>query len=60
TSDRPYRPAMPVEEARREIRRCVGTQFDLVVASAFLGIGVFCTALEKGKAAIVMDTPARP
>jgi putative nucleotidyltransferase with HDIG domain len=39
TSDRPYRPAMPVEEALREIGRYVGTQFDPVVASAFLKIG---------------------
>ena len=60
TSDRPYRPAMPVEEALQEIRRCIGTQFDPVVASAFLGIGVFRTALEKGKVAVAMGTPARP
>jgi HD-GYP domain-containing protein (c-di-GMP phosphodiesterase class II) len=57
TSDRPYRPAMPVEEALQEIRRCTGTQFDPAVAGAFLKIGVSCTALEKGKTAVVMDTP---
>ena len=28
TSDRPYRPAMSVEEALAEIKRCGGTQFD--------------------------------
>lgn len=36
TSDRPYRSAMSSEEALSEIRRCTGTQFDPVVASAFL------------------------
>jgi putative two-component system response regulator len=46
TSDRPYRSAMPVEEALDEVRRCSGTQFDPVVTKAFLkkilttGIGV--------------------
>jgi putative nucleotidyltransferase with HDIG domain len=59
TSDRPYRPAMPVEEARQEIRRCSGTQFDPVVAGAFLKIDVYRTALEKAKAVIASDTPAR-
>jgi putative two-component system response regulator len=60
TSDRPYRPAMPVEEALQEIRRCTGTQFDPVIARAFLKIGASCTVLEKGKTAVVTDTPARP
>lgn len=36
TSDRPYRSAMPVKEALDEVRRYTGTQFDPVVASAFL------------------------
>jgi putative two-component system response regulator len=38
TSDRPYRPAMSREEALDEIKRCVTTQFDPVVADAFLRI----------------------
>jgi len=38
TSDRPYRPAMSIEEALDEIKRCMTTQFDPVVASAFLKI----------------------
>lgn len=38
TSDRPYRPAMPVERALDEIRRCVGKQFDPEVAEAFLSM----------------------
>jgi putative two-component system response regulator len=36
TSDRPYRQAMSVDEALEEIRRCVSTQFDPVVANIFL------------------------
>jgi two-component system cell cycle response regulator len=36
TSTRPYRPALPVEEALAELRRCAGTQFDPAVVAAFL------------------------
>jgi putative nucleotidyltransferase with HDIG domain len=60
TSDRPYRPAMPVEEARQEIRRCIGTQFDPVVAGAFLRVDTSHIIMDKSKAAVVMDTPTRP
>ncbi len=35
TSDRPYRKAKPFSEARAEISRCAGTQFDPRVAEAF-------------------------
>jgi response regulator RpfG family c-di-GMP phosphodiesterase len=38
TSDRPYRKAKPFSEARAEITRCAGTQFDPRVAEAFLGV----------------------
>jgi diguanylate cyclase (GGDEF)-like protein len=38
TSDRPYRPAMPQAEAREELRRGAGTQFDPRVAQALLEI----------------------
>jgi putative nucleotidyltransferase with HDIG domain len=38
TSDRPYRSAMSVEEARREVDSCRGTQFDPRVVDAFLAI----------------------
>lgn len=38
TSDRPYRKARPVEEAREEIRRQSGTQFDPAVVERFLRI----------------------
>lgn len=40
TSDRPYRPTMSLKEAEEEIKRCTGTQFDPVVAAAFLEIPV--------------------
>ena len=40
TSNRPYRSAMSVEEALDEIRRCVDTQFDPIVAAVFLKIPV--------------------
>ena len=35
TTDRPYRPAMSVEEAAAEVRRCRGTQFSPAVVDAF-------------------------
>jgi HD-GYP domain-containing protein (c-di-GMP phosphodiesterase class II) len=38
TSDRPYRAALTIGDARDEIRRFSGTQFDPVVAEAFLSI----------------------
>jgi HD-GYP domain-containing protein (c-di-GMP phosphodiesterase class II) len=36
TSDRPYRAAMPVEDARAELVRHAGTQFDPVIVGALL------------------------
>jgi len=51
TSDRPYRPAMPFEAARQEIKRCVGTQFDPIAANTFLRIDSSCFTYEKEKAA---------
>jgi len=53
TSDRPYRPAISVEEARQEIQRCVNTQFDPVVASAFLKSAISYTPSEDTKAAVI-------
>jgi putative nucleotidyltransferase with HDIG domain len=40
TSDRPYRAALTIEDARDEILRCSGRQFDPRVAEAFLSIDV--------------------
>lgn len=39
TSDRPYRAALSLKEAREEMKRCSGTQFDPFVVSTLLGIG---------------------
>jgi response regulator RpfG family c-di-GMP phosphodiesterase len=38
TSDRPYRKSRPFEDARAEIVRCSGTQFDPAVVDAFLAV----------------------
>ncbi len=38
TSDRPYRRALSLEQAKAEIARCSGTQFDPKVADAFLSL----------------------
>jgi response regulator RpfG family c-di-GMP phosphodiesterase len=38
TSDRPYRKSRPFSEARVEIARCSGTQFDPKIAEAFLAV----------------------
>jgi HD-GYP domain-containing protein (c-di-GMP phosphodiesterase class II) len=59
TSDRPYRPATSITSAREEIKRCMGTQFDPVVANAFLKTDTACPNTEKNiKVAINMS--ARP
>jgi HD-GYP domain-containing protein (c-di-GMP phosphodiesterase class II) len=38
TSDRPYRKSRPFADARAEISRCMGTQFDPRIAEAFLSV----------------------
>ena len=40
TSDRPYRRGVSYEEARAEISRCSGTQFDPACVEAFLSLSV--------------------
>jgi putative nucleotidyltransferase with HDIG domain len=56
TSDRPYRPAISIAAAREEIKRCMGTQFDPLVASAFLKTDTACPNTEKNiKVAINMS-----
>jgi len=51
TSHRPYRPAMPVEEALGEIKRCVDTQFDPAVARAFLKVSASLPVVKNDQAA---------
>jgi two-component system cell cycle response regulator len=38
TSDRVYRAALPVSDARAELERCAGTQFDRLVVDAFVRV----------------------
>ena len=38
TTDRPYRKALSIEEAVKEIKRCAGTQFDPGVVEIFISI----------------------
>ena len=38
TSNRPYRAALPEAEARRELQKCAGGQFDPRVVTAFLAV----------------------
>src|SRR5213076_2940070 len=38
TTDRPYRKALPLEDARAELLRCSGTQFDPDVVHALLAV----------------------
>src|SRR5262245_56249540 len=54
TSDRPYRLAMPVDEAVEEVDRCAGSQFDPDVTMAFLAAweaGAFGVTTELRAAA---------
>ncbi|MBI4759338.1 MAG: hypothetical protein HY783_10150, partial [Chloroflexi bacterium] len=50
TSDRPYRPAMPVETAIQELQRGAGTHFDPTVVAAFVKV-VSSLVKETGAAA---------
>jgi putative nucleotidyltransferase with HDIG domain len=52
TTDRPYRPALPLATARQEIKRCTGTQFDPVVTAAFLKTNISYAISEKNEVSI--------
>jgi putative nucleotidyltransferase with HDIG domain len=52
TTDRPYRPAMSVEEATAELRRCSGTQFAPAVVDAFFA------AFRRQPSVFEPDAPA--
>jgi diguanylate cyclase (GGDEF)-like protein/putative nucleotidyltransferase with HDIG domain len=49
TVDRVYRKALPVEDARAELRRCAGTQFDPRIVEVFL------EALERNDVRLGLD-----
>jgi cyclic di-GMP phosphodiesterase len=44
THDRPYRAAMKLEPALKEIKRCAGSQFEPLVVEAFFSLEQFATA----------------
>jgi HD-GYP domain-containing protein (c-di-GMP phosphodiesterase class II) len=49
-SDRPYRKALPYEDAVAELRRCAGTQFDPRIVEAFLRIESAAAARDAAPA----------
>jgi putative nucleotidyltransferase with HDIG domain len=51
TTDRPYRPALTVDEAAAEVRRCRGTQFSPAVVDAFFA------AFRRERAVFEPDDP---
>jgi HD-GYP domain-containing protein (c-di-GMP phosphodiesterase class II) len=51
TTDRPYRPALSVDAAAAEVRRCRGTQFSPAVVDAFFA------AFRRRPALFEPDTP---
>ena len=54
TTDRPYRPALTVEQAAAEVRRCRGTQFSPLVVDAFFA------AFRRQPAVFEPDDTAAP
>jgi putative two-component system response regulator len=57
-SARPYKPAWPLESARREIQNCAGTQFDPACVAAFERRWPDIEALYQASTA--RHTPAEP
>jgi HD-GYP domain-containing protein (c-di-GMP phosphodiesterase class II) len=49
TSDRPYRSATSADDARRELERCAGSQFDPAVVAAF------CAELDESSGHVEDD-----
>ena len=58
TSTRSYKKPIPAEEARAEIARCAGTQFDPRVVRAFLNIGLGRLRLAIGPLSWAANIPA--
>ncbi len=57
TSSRSYRDAGSTAEARQELARCAGTQFDPTVVRAFLGISIRSRRLVSGPLAWLAHAP---
>ncbi len=58
TSTRSYKKPIPAEDARAEIARCAGTQFDPKVARAFLNIGIGRLRFALGPMSWAANLPA--
>ncbi len=58
TTDRSYRDALPVEQARNELRREAGKQFDPVVVDALLMVLESADEETAGYTASVTPRPA--
>ncbi|MCV2393580.1 pentapeptide repeat-containing protein [Actinotalea sp. M2MS4P-6] len=57
TSARSYKTAMPASQARAELARCSGTQFDPEVVRAFLAIGLGRLRLNAGPLSAITGLP---
>ncbi|NAZ78247.1 HD domain-containing protein, partial [Kineococcus sp. T13] len=57
TSARAYKKPMSAEQARAEITRCAGTQFDPEVVRAFLAVGIGRLRLVAGPATLLAALP---
>jgi len=57
TAARAYKRPMPAAEARRELARCAGTQFDPMVVRAFLNISVGKLRLAMGPLSWLAQLP---
>ncbi len=57
TSSRSYRGAGSTAEARQELARCAGTQFDPMVVRAFLGISIRSRRIVSGPLAWLAQAP---
>ena len=57
TAVRSYKSAMSAREARKELTRCAGTQFDPAIVRAFLDISVGRQQLVIGPLAWLFDVP---
>lgn len=57
TSTRSYKEAMPASQARAELARCAGTQFDPTVVRAFLAVGLGKLRLTAGPLSALTSLP---
>jgi len=60
TSDRPYRKALSIEHARKEVQRCSGSQFDPHIVEVFLTVpdSLWMELRESAQAPFHMTVPS--